>query len=105
MNTQEPVCAHCGHAKSKHWVGRGCCKEWSHDGPCHCSQYIRLRWDKWQPAKIGTQPGTVRFRVHNNPTRWSVHIGKKVEFQIKGSPAVETGIVTQTNPIAFIERH
>jgi len=67
--------------------------------------FIRLRWDKWQPAKLGTQPATVRFQVHNNPTRWSVNVGKKVTLQVKDTMQVVTGIVDKVNPdgYAFIE--
>lgn len=102
MPTPDAICAHCGHPQSNHFVRRGHCNCWSSGGPCLCSQYIRLRWDRWQPGKVGTQPAIVRFRRHNSPTRWSVWLNKPVEFQIKGDPTIHRGIVDKVVPIPFV---
>lgn len=47
----------------------------------------------------------MRFRVHNNPTKWSVNVGKKIELQVKDTGETVTGIVDKVNPdgYAFIE--
>lgn len=103
MHTASDICAVCGHPKSCHFNGRGSCREWADDHFCTCSQYVRLRWDKWQPAKLGTQPAIVRFRVHNNPTRWSAWLNRAVEFQVKDDPNTQRGRVDRTDPLPFIE--
>ena len=59
------------------------------------------RWDKYQPAKVGTQPAIVRFRRHNNPTKWLSNIGKRVEFQVRDTREVHTGIVDRVNPDGY----
>jgi len=103
----ELVCAHCGHPQSSHFNQRGHCNVWRPgEGPCLCSQYIRLRWGKWQPAKVGTvlYPA-VRFRVHNNPSKWSVWLNKPVEFQVKGDPTTHRGIVDKVDTVPFIALH
>lgn len=96
------TCAQCGHPKSVHFNGRGSCREWDDHRFCLCAQFVRLRWDKWQPAKVGTQPAIVRFRKHHNPARWAVMMNKPVEFQIKGSAEIHRGLVDRTDPIPFI---
>lgn len=96
------TCATCGHPKSTHFNGRGSCREWAGDHFCLCSCFIRLRWDRWQPAKLGTQPAILRFRKHNNPTRWSAWLNRTVEFQVKGDPAVYTGRVDRVDPVPFV---
>ena len=103
MNVADPVCAQCGHPKSCHFNGRGCCREWAGHDACLCSQFIRLRWDKRQPAKVGTQPAIVRFRVHNNPTRWAVWLNRRVEFQTVDDGVLHHGIVDRiVSGIPFI---
>lgn len=92
MTSPEPNCAHCGHPKSSHKNGLGRCSCWDH-AQCLCAQYIRLRWDKPQPAKVGTQPAVVRFRHHNNPTRWAAWIGRRIEFKTVDDGVLHTGVV------------
>lgn len=99
---QPDTCAQCGHPKSEHWHGLGHCHEWDLHRPCLCSRYVTLRWDKWQPAKVGTQSAIVRFRKHHNPTRWAVWLNKPVEFQTKGSTEIHRGLVDRTDPVPFI---
>lgn len=101
MNSTDSNCAHCGHPKSDHYHGLGLCTHWGDGRMCTCCQFLRLRWDKWQNAKLGTQPAVVRFRRHNNPTTWRVNVKKTVEVQVKDTMQIHNCVVTQVNPDGY----
>ena len=99
------TCAACGHPKDDHLGGLGRCSCGKSIGNyCRCSRFIRLRWDKRQPAKVGTQPAMVRFRVHSNPSRRASWIGMVVEFKTEFDGQVHHGIVDRiASGVPFID--